>query len=267
MMKKRNLLLFAAALIAVPLMFASCGGGGEEEPTPPGVKVDPGKIPGLGNTEGDLTGAPFTLPGGVTLVEGITGAAYNLPSYWADDNYFARVAKPGGETPYRRTAATRADQTWHWFGSGPGYVDLVIRLHNDNNAPSTVVFPAALIVRSLAGDCQNGVLLKKVTVTIPPKSNYNIVVSFYCGNADKGTAGPRDDYEWGVVSNASPVLELCELVKNKKINLEEFDPGDDEGHMIYNTQTSILQGAVWSITDDDGLSEYRRTQIAELPNS
>lgn len=256
-MKTGIILRVAAALVALPLMFTSCEPvGGQEEPAPPVVDVDPGNIPGLGNAEGDLTGAQFTLPGGVTLVEGITGAQYNIPSYWADDNY-----------DYSATRATRADETWHWFGSGPGYVDLAIRLRNDNDAPSTVVFPAALIVRSLAGDCQNGVLLKKVTVTVPPKSNYNIVVSFYCGNADKDTAGPRDNYAWGVVSNAAPLLELCELVKNKKINLEDYDPDDDSEHTQYRIRVSMLQGAVWSITDHDGLSEYRRTQIAELPDS
>jgi hypothetical protein len=119
----------------------------------------------------------------------------------------------------------------------------------------------------VAGDCQNGVLLKKVTVTVPPKSDYNIVLSFYCGNADKGTAGPRDDYEWGVVSNAAPLLELCRLVENKKINIEEYDPDNDEDHTLYNIRNSVLQGAVWDITDDDGLSGYRREQIDELPGS
>ncbi len=148
-----------------------------------------------------------------------------------------------------------------------GFVTLSVKLRNTASAEATVVFPAALIVKSVTGECQHGVLIKKVTVNIPAGSDYNVALIMYCGNSSRDVAGSSDEYVWGVVSNAAPLLELCEMVKNKKINIEEFDPSSSADKDTYDGQLFMLQAAVWSVTDGSGLSEWERSWIVELPNS
>lgn len=265
---KTTKLLWLAAALALPLAFASCEG---KDDGPETADYAPGEIPGLGEAGGELTGSPFALPAGVTLAGEITGAG-DYADYWNE----ALVARGGALTftekdGTTRTAAhapaTRADAVTGYFGSGYGFVDLLIPLKNTTAGPVTVTFPAALILRSVSGDCQNGVLIKKATVDVPAGTGYTVCLSFYCGNASKGSAGSGDDYVWGVVSDAAPLLDLCERVKGKKINIEEFDPADFDDLYIYRDQIDRLQDIVWNITDDEGLTEEDIAYINALPNS
>ncbi len=140
-------------------------------------------------------------------------------------------------------------------------------MRNSQSSPVTVTFPAALILRNDAGDCQNGVLIKKVTVTIPAGADYHLNLAFYCGNAHKGSAGSSDHYSLGVVSDAKPLLDLCDRVKDKKINIEEFDPAKEEDCYTYGEQKGNLQDIVWTVTDGSGLTETDISYINSLPNS
>ena len=239
-------------------------------------KTDKIEIPGLGNTDGELTGAPFTLPDGIELTGEITGAA-NHREYWTvyavsatGRAIFGKAGKEGRniETmtlPIR----TRADEddVINYFGSGYGFVDLLIPLQNTRATPVTVTFPAATILVSKAGDCQNAVLIKKVTFTIPALSDYLLCTSFYCGNLSKGSAYYNDVYILGVVSDAKPLLDLCDKVKNKKINIEEFVRTNSDDQSIYNSQVDRLQDIVWNVTDFSGITDDDIKYINELPNS
>jgi hypothetical protein len=82
-MKTMKYFLYALVFTLGSLTLASCEGGGDD-PADGGENMLPGEIPGLGNKAGDLTGKPFALPAGVALTGGITGAEYDLPSYWAE---------------------------------------------------------------------------------------------------------------------------------------------------------------------------------------
>ena len=252
-------------LLGMFAFFTSCSD--DDEPTVEVVEFEVGEIPGLGNTEGELTGTPFTLPNGVTLIEDITGKG-SQSGYWNFSRTASFTNKDGTivsrslSPPVSRSATEN-----HYFGSGYGYVDLLIPMHNSLNQSVTVTFPAALILRNDAGDCQNGVLLKKVVVTIPAGSDYYLNLAFYCGNADKSSAGSSDVYSLGVVSNAKPLLDLCDKVKNKKINIEEFNPASSDDYYIYKSQINDLQDIVWEVTDGNGLSESQIAYINALPNS
>ena len=233
-----------------------------------------GEIPGLGNTEGELTGTPFRLPNGVELTGNITGTSWNQSQYyyWDIYDYYGApsfINKKGEVETRKLSPRSRApeDVVVNYFGSGPGYVDLFLPLRNVTSSPITVKLPAALIIRSVSGDCQNGVLIKEVKFTIPANSDYPLCLLLYCGNASKGTAGYNDIYALAVVSDAQPLLDLCERVKNKKINIEEFSPTSIEDYEIFRSQTSWLQGIVWSITDYSGLDNYEIEYINSLPNS
>jgi len=233
-----------------------------------------GEIPGLGNTEGELTGTPFRLPEGIELTGNITGVDYSQRhkyNYWDLGDYVpARsfINKRGEvekeQPPIQRTGE---DVVINYFGSGEGYVDLLFPLRNVTSTPITITFPAATIMRSKAGDCQNAVLIKQVKVIIPANSDYLLCVVFYCGNLSKSSAYSDDIYELGVVSDAKPLLDLCERVKNKKINIEEFSPTSMADYETYSSQTYRLQSIVWEITDYSGLDDYDIEYINSLPNS
>ena len=140
-------------------------------------------------------------------------------------------------------------------------------MHNSNNNPVTVTFPAALVVRNIAGNCQNGVLIKKAVVQIPANSDYYVNLSFYCANLSKETPGESDLYTFAVISDADPLIELCEMVKNKKINIEEFDPTSYEDQSTFTSQTSMLQLIIWAVTDSTGLTSLYNNYINGLPES
>ncbi len=265
-MKTRKILRLTAILLALPLLLASCGGD-DDKKTPDGGETS-GNIPGLGNTGGELAGTPFTLPTGVTLTGEITGNG-RTSDYWNDVHSYRFTQKDCTAVTMTSSPKTRAEEaaTGH-FGSGFGFVTLRIPLNNGNDSPTTVTFPAALIMRSLSGDTQHGVLIKKATVTIPAHTDYILNLAFYCGNEDRAAAWGDDQYMWGVVSNAAPLLDLCERVKNKKINIEEYDPAKPEDRETYNSHLFMLQAAVWEVTDGNGLSEgWTIPYINSLPNS
>ena len=209
------------------------------------IQYEAGEIPGLGDTEGSLTGSPFELPSDVELVGDITGST-NYSYYWNQSTVV---------------------QTIHYYGSGSGYVDLLLKLRNVRSTSITVTFPAATILVSKTGRCQNGVLMQKVTVTIPANSEYHLSLSFFCGNAHKSPAGYSDVYVFGVVSNAKPLIDLCNRLKNKKINIEKFSNSSTSDYNIFSGQGSKIQNIIWSVTDGEGLNESDIEYINSLPNN
>ena len=261
-----NLMFFVFAATVI-ISFNACNKN--DDP----IDYEPGSIPGLGEAEGDLTGTSFRLPDGIELTEDITGNA-------DQDNYWDLYSSSGPARSFinkngaieSKSFAFRAqhdenEPTICYSGSGYGYVDLLLKLRNIRSTPVTVTFPAATILISKAGNCQNGVLIKKVTVTVPANSSYNICLSFYCGNLHKSSAHRNDIYVLGVVSNAQPLLDLCERVKNKKINIEEFLRTSRSDYNIYSGQVDRLQSIVWHVTDGEGLTQYDIEYINSLLNS
>jgi hypothetical protein len=259
-----NLLLFTCVAM-MALSLNSCTKSGED-PLNNGSE-----IPGLGNAEGNLTGTPFRLPDGIELIGNITGAGYQ-------DNYWLTFAPSERKLVHKdRTVEnpvtpvqTRADnnEETHYRGSGEGYVDLLISLRNTRSTPVEVTIPAATIIISQSGDSQHGVLIKKVTFTIPANESYRLSLSLYCGNLSKSAAYSSDIYIWGVVSNAKALLDLCDRVKNKKINIEEFSQTSSADRYTYESQVYELQDIVWDITDSIGkLANDAISYINSLPNS
>jgi hypothetical protein len=230
-----------------------------------------GSIPGLGNVTGELTGTQFKLPDGVIPVGDITGEG-DQENYWTLNAPTERmfVQKDGTVEKRITPVRTRAGEEMeiHYFGSGEGYVDLLITLQNTRSTAVEVTIPAATIFVSKAGDTQNGVLIKKVVFTIPAGSVYRLCLSMYCGNLSRGTAHRGDIYVFGVVSDAKALLDLCDRVKNRKINIEEFSRTSSTDKSIYDTQAEKLQSIVWQITDFSGkLSDSDISYINSLPNS
>ena len=242
----KNIKLFTIlALVISAFVLNGCYTESNDDPAvDPNVETyDAGKIPGLGNITGDLTGTPLTLPNGIELTEDITGGVSQY-DYWSSNS-----------------------STNYYYGSGVGYVSLRIPLSNTNSASKAVTLPAASIFVSKSGTCQNGVLLKEVTITIPAKSTFLLCLSLYCGNHSKHAAYISDIYTFGVISNANLLLDLCKLIKNKKINIEKFSRTNSNDLDIYSSQVNNLQGILWRITDGGGITTNDIDYINSLPNN
>jgi len=231
----RLLLLVCIAIMAVS--FNACNKDDLEY-------YEPGEIPGLGDAIGDVPGQQFTLPNGIELTGNITGSI-SSNNYWNQSS---------------------SGQTIHYYGSGSGYVDLLLKLRNVRSTSITVTFPIATVFISRTGNAQNGVLLQKVTITIPANSDYNLGLVLYCGNQHKGSASSGSVYDLGIVCNASSLIDLCNRLKNKKINIEKFSPASTADKNTYNSQKDILQRIVWQVTDGNGLTQNDIDHINSLPN-
>lgn len=236
----------------------------------PIVTHEPGEIPGLGNTLGELTGSPFVLPGGLTLegeITGYDGYYYGQgPAISNDKLELPQAKKHAKELSTREVsfANLKAVSGVSEVGSGR-YVRLLIHVRNNTGSKKTLNFPAGLIIKSRSGDYQNGILLKKTSVEIPANDVHAVVLYMYCGNESRSASSSYEQYDWAVVSNSSLIVDLCNRLADKKINYEEFEYNDLG---TYNTQRSKLQSILWKLTDNYApLSDEDIDWINGLPGS
>ena len=262
-----NLKVWAMMLVAV-LMFSACGGDDPEpepEPEPQIVEDIPGSIAGLGETTGDLTGTPYQLPQGIELAAKIWGG-YNAANY-ARASAFDKTMIPENyfEQFETKTILTRAGETIAQdtiMGSGT-WVHLLIPFKNITSSPIIITLPAGLIAKSVSGICQNGVLLKKVTIRIPANSICGVYLYMYCGNSHRDPSYSYEEYVFSVISNSSLIVDLCNRLKNKRINIEEYP--DDKTQ--YNSYKSKLQSILWDLTDyGDEISADNIAYIEAMEN-
>lgn len=258
-MKQLNSVLAVILLMCATFSFTSCSSDDDNKEENNLVIDIPGKIPGLGDTEGELTGTPFVLPEGVTLTQTITGTRYgyskSAPAIAKKDiKSLSNI-----ESEIRLRASSQEVDTV----LGAGYfVQLHIALKNTTTKDIEVVFPAGMIIVSNSGNYQNGVLLKKVSIKVPAGKDYKIALLMFCGNSGKSPSSTYETYRWAVVSNSSLIVQLCNMLTKKKINYEDFKDGE-EG---FSDSVSTLQGILWSLTDYGESLEDQIKLIQELPN-
>lgn len=247
---KKNKFLLGFSLIAFltfSVLFTSCSSDDDKE-----IIIDdqPGEIPGLGNADGELTGTEFTLPNGLELEGDIVGVTsrYSLKTKdnIVEDSDFDHLTKASTDV----------------IGSGK-WVQVAVRIKNLTNRDIDVIFPARLIVKSLSGRYQNGVLLKKTKTKVLANETHTVALLMYCGNSSLSPSSSSEKYKWAVISNSSLIVDLCNRLVNKKINYEEFV----DTKVGYSNQVSSLQSILWRLTDGTGLTEYDIEYIESLPNS
>jgi hypothetical protein len=234
-MKKILLGLPLIALFTFSVLFTSCDNDDEI------INDLPGQIPGLGDNKGELTGVEFKLPEGVQLDGDILTST-------VDD-------------------VLQIGSWWDGNGSG-GCVKLTLRLKNLTNKAVDVELPAGLIMESLSGEYQNGVLLKKTRITVLASDETQpFLLEMYGGNKSlqHTSVTKTEKYEFAVVSNSSLIVDLCNRLANKKINKEEF--GSSVDNYNYEGYTSMVQSMLWSLTDGKGLTEDDIEYINSLPDS
>jgi hypothetical protein len=223
-----------AGLVALTLV--ACGGDGSSDPSAGGRDTGSDGSgsssgsgsnihAGMGSSTAQPTGQPYTFPDGVQVDQPVKG----------DDPFCI----PDSQT----------DEPM--LGSG-GLVRLCLAFRNTKSMPITVVLPPGLIFVSDSIEQQNGIVLQRTEIVVPPGTvTYYVPVYLFCLNLGRHpTSGAQDTYHSGTVTDDADVLELLSLLRDKHLPLVESD--------------GAVQNALWDITDRNGLTQDDRNAIAAL---
>jgi len=258
-----------ALLLCSVLVLSACSKDDDDKKNE-AVNYPAGEIPGLGEEPGELTGTPFKLPAGIEMQGIIKGLSSSImPFSTPVESSTGIFQKKEKSLVEKQQISLRASAKAEIVVGSGHFVRVLILLNNNNDRDTEITFPAGLIVRALSSKNQNGVLLKKTSVTVPKKGSLAIGLVMYCGNSHRSPSGSSDEYEWGVITDSQLILDLCDRLKNKKINFEEFNSSNYD---TFSEQVNRLQSILWSLTDYpsemyEGLSEWDKEYIDKLPNS
>lgn len=207
-------------------------------------KIDqemPGKIPGMGNTGGELKlDKAFSLPQGVLIIGKITGLSGNLTGYSV-------------------------------YGSGNA-VRVKFTILNTSDEPRTVFFPKGLIFKSDTPDYQNGLLLQTTWACVQANSERKIIMNIYCINL--GVPGPDENASYTIlgVTGSEVIKRLLDLIKWRAINYEMIygtHPNMPSGtHPVFTYQETYhrLQTIVHNLTTNGiNITSVDRAFIDSIP--
>ncbi|RYZ38161.1 MAG: hypothetical protein EOO71_25145 [Myxococcaceae bacterium] len=219
-------LAWRAGVVAMALALAACSDDGDSNENPDGGgTTDEKNRPGMGLSEEEPEGLPFTLPEGLTLEEPIKG--YNPSNPEDCDDKYPDEAKGQGEQ-----------------------VRLCFIFNNNTNAPITLQLPPGLIFVSRSLLVQNGMIAQRISIEVPPKTRYFQPIYSYCTNSGRESASLYDEFELGKVTQYQDFQELFRLLENKTVTRENF---------------VVVNQAIGDLADGEGLSAERRAAINALP--
>jgi hypothetical protein len=232
MAKARWTWLLVAALVGL----GACKDHGTDGEGTDGGDVDAEAQPGFGKDRRQPKGTPLSLPAGVQVSGAIVGA---------DDD--GNCSKPQTQD----------------VGSGL-YVRGCLKLTNTSGGPVQVTFPPGLVIVSASEGYQNGLLVERVVITVPPTSGgpggldggaepetVNVPLHFYCINKASDPSDPSARYELGPITDHPQMRELYTLLQGKDV----YDDG---------TKVEVVQEAIYSITDGSGLTADDREALRDL---
>jgi hypothetical protein len=200
------------------------------------AQVSAGAHPGFGSDTRRPQGTPFALPAGLEIAGPIMGA---------DDD---------GNCPKPRTRN---------LGSGLE-VRVCVPIRNRTGGGITVIFPPGLVIVSASETYQNGVLVEREVVTIPPtvisgnrlrdKDESDIVyvpLHTYCLNKAKATSTSEARFELGPVSSHAAMSELYAYMVGKDFK-------------DYRDRVEELQEVVWDILRHGRFTAEHRADLDKV---
>lgn len=192
-------------------------------------------VPGFGSNHSPPQGAPFALPAGLEIAGPIMGA---------DDD---------GNCPRPQTARV---------GSGL-WVRACIPVRNRTGGGVSVIFPAGLILTSASEGFQNGLLVEKQLIVVPPYTVSGnklrdgkesdivyIPVHTYCINAARDPSTPRARFQLGPVARHGVLAELFAFMADKDFR--------DDG-----TKVEALQEVLYDIIKGGRFTADHRAELIE----
>lgn len=187
-----------------------------------------GEIPGLGDTPGTPPVTAYEFPANITLVGKIKGNTC--------------------DTAYER-------------GSGQ-FVDVCIALLNSSSTDITLTIPAGFTILADSEEDQHGIVIQETTIILKAGKITRCGLNTYCTNSSKHPSSYDATYRIAGVSSSVLIKQLIAILKTKKVNVEDY-PNDRDG---YHEAESVVQRAVWYITDGAGLDDIVKGDLSKIPN-
>lgn len=193
--------------------------------------------PGFGASEQTPRGQAFVLPAGLELAGPIVGA---------DDD--GNCPRPSSEP----------------VGTGL-LVRVCVPVRNKTEGGVEVVFPAGLVIVSASEGFQNGLLVERELIVIPPYTRgpgtlrdegrvIYIPLHLYCINEPRDPSIPGAVYTLGPVTRPGGLGDIQTLIQDKAIK--------DDGLAV-----EVVQEALYDLIADGHVNEYSREALLNLPDA
>lgn len=238
------LLLLTFGMFAQPALAVDPANG---NPTRADVIAEMKKVDkvraGLGDDEGKPVVTPFALPAGVRIAGKAVGADEN--GKCPDDSGFSGV--------YRD-------------------VQICLPVCNIGRNVANVIFPPGLVITTASEGFQNGLLVQRTVVAVPPitctasappadkkddggppveKGVFWVKLSAYCLNESQNPASSEGRYTLSGVTADADLLDLASFLSKRNITSEKG--------------SKVAQQAIYSITEKKGLTWQDRKDLYALP--
>nr|WP_295935074.1 hypothetical protein [uncultured Dyadobacter sp.] len=154
-----------------------------------------------------------------------------------------------------------AHRTKSVYGSGNA-VRFCIVLSNRTHGPLTATLPAGTVFISMDDKSQNGLVVQTIRLAIPPLSTASFHVLSNGINEDRDDSSHSGEFDpQPLLSDYAPVLELTDLLRGKKINVEDYPSAN-----LPSEISAPVQNAVHEIAHTGRMSADTRTDLAQLPD-
>jgi hypothetical protein len=241
----------ALSILAFSLLFTACKKERRTDDTNDNAGQTPtGGLnePGYGPSTTAFKNPAWKLPDGVELVDSLH-----------DLNFCFYMSTPPRFEDYK-----------NFRGLPGGVAQLCGTLRNRTTTTITIHFPDAIVVSSSSLMSQGVLLLFIGDVTLTPGSTKTIMIGGFCINKSRHAPEPYAEdgsilsYSLGP-SDIPPALnEIKDILKPKNINYQSMLKADGTPDINKVTKLSLIQAAIWEVTDEGGLTEDTRKALKAL---
>lgn len=164
----------------------------------------------------------------------------------------------------------RFEEYKNFRGLPGGVGQLCGTLRNKTNTPITIHFPDAVVATSSNLMSQGVLLLFIGDVTVLPGATKTIMIGGFCINQSRHLPEPYAEdgsilsYSFGPSVIPSPLNEIKDILKPKNLSYQSVLKTDGKPDMDKVTKLSVIQAAIWEVTDGNGLTQTTRQKLKDL---
>lgn len=238
-------------LLALVIFFTACKKESRTDDTDNNTGQTPtGGLnePGYGPSTAAFKNPSWKLPDGVELVDSLH-----------DLNFCFFMSTP-----------PRFEEYKNFRGLPGGVAQLCGTLRNRTNSTITIHFPDALVVSSSSLMSQGVLLLFIGDVTLTPGGTKTIMIGGFCVNKSRHAPEPYAEdgsilsYSLGPSDLPAPLNEIKDILKPKNLNYQSMLKTDGTPDINKVSKLSVIQAAIWEVTDEGGLTEETRKKLKDL---
>jgi hypothetical protein len=230
---------------------------------------EPGGIPGMGDTPGELEiSEPFTPPEGITIdLEGLEETTledvFSTEAYLKSVNGRRRIKGCGGS---------------RYKGKLKIWINVKLSVQNTGNTKECFTIPCGTVFKVSNPQAQNGIVISPIKLCVDKRSRCDFSLWLMCLNKGKDGSSMNVTYKIVGVTASKPIWNILRYVKRKKCNIEwyaNFEPNaklktvSEAGDLeTYSDIADHIQNAIWQITNEGkDLSEEQISYFESLPDA